>query len=106
MAQVLNLNEADFDSAIQSDKPILVDFWAEWCNPCKMIAPILDQLADEMGEDVTIAKVNVEDNTALAQRFGISSIPNLKVFKNGVEIDNIIGAAPKARLKDTLEKHI
>jgi len=106
MAEVLKLNEADFDAAIQSDKPILVDFWAEWCGPCRMIAPVLDQLASEMGDQVTIAKVNVEDNHSLAQRFGISSIPNLKVFKNGVEVDNIVGAVPKVRLQEALQKHI
>tara|TARA_B110000483_G_C18190412_1_gene540721 strand:+ start:2836 stop:3156 length:321 start_codon:yes stop_codon:yes gene_type:complete len=106
MSEVIKLNEAEFDAAIQSDKPVLVDFWAEWCGPCRMIAPVLDQLAAELGDKVTIAKVNVEDNQALAQRFGISSIPNLKVFKNGVEVDNIIGAAPKATLQAAVEKHI
>jgi thioredoxin 1 len=104
--EVIHLTEDSFDTALQGGTPVLVDFWAEWCGPCRMIGPILDELAKEYGESLVIAKVNVDDNQALAQRFGISSIPNLKVFKGGVEVDNIIGAAPKPTIKRVIDQHI
>ena len=105
--KVLNVTEENFETAVlKSQKPILVDFWAPWCGPCKMISPLLDELAAEYDGRVLVAKVNVDENPGLAQRFGITSIPNLKVFKAGVEVDNIIGAAPLPTLKKTLDKHL
>ncbi len=106
MSTVLHFDESNFDQHIQAGQPVLVDFWAEWCAPCRQLTPILDQLAKEYGDKVVIAKVNVDESPALAQRFGITSIPNLKLFKSGVEIDNIVGAAPFATLKGRLDQHL
>ncbi|WP_028273990.1 thioredoxin [Atopococcus tabaci] len=84
----------------------LVDFWAPWCGPCRMIAPILEQLDEEMGEEVKIAKLNIDENEATAAEFGIQSIPTMILFKDGQPMEKIIGAHPKEVLKDYLEKKI
>ncbi len=106
MSTVHHFDESSFDQHTQGAQPVLVDFWAEWCGPCRMLTPILDQLAKDYDGKVTIAKVNVDEHPGLAQRFGITSIPNLKLFKSGVEIDNIVGAAPLATLKGRLDQHL
>ena len=103
---VIELNEETFDEAVKAAKPVMVDFWAPWCGPCRMIAPVLEELGTEYGENAVIAKVNVDENPNLAARFGVTSIPNLKVFKAGEEVENLIGAAPKASLKSAIDKHI
>jgi len=103
---IVILDEDNFDEVINADTPVLVDFWAEWCGPCRMIAPVLDELAEEYAGKVVIGKVNVDDSQDLASRFGIMSIPNLKVFKKGVEVENIIGATPKATLQAALERQL
>jgi len=96
---VTTLTEATFDEVVNgSAAPVVVDFWAEWCGPCKMIAPILDEIADEQGDAVKITKLNVDENPAIAQRFGVMSIPTLLVFRDG-EIDKrIVGAKGKMQL--------
>ena len=99
---VLKLKNKDFDAAIQSGIA-LVDFYADWCEPCKMMSPIVDEIADER-TDVTVAKVNVDESSELASRFGIVSIPTLIIFKNGKESNRIIGARPKAAILAELEK--
>ena len=99
---VLKLKNKDFDAAIQSGFA-LVDFYADWCGPCKMMSPIVDEIADER-TDVTVAKVNVDESSELASRFGIVSIPTLIIFKNGKESNRIIGARPKAAILAELEK--
>ena len=99
---VLKLKNKDFDAAIQSGFA-LVDFYAEWCGPCKMMSPIVDEIADER-TDVTVAKVNVDESSELASRFGVVSIPTLIIFKNGKESNRIIGARPKAAILAELEK--
>jgi thioredoxin 1 len=96
--KVQNLTSDNFDSTIDSEIPVMVDFWADWCGPCKAIAPILDELAEELAGKALICKVNVEEYGEIAQRFGVSSIPNMKIFKNGVEVGNVIGAVPKPTL--------
>lgn len=103
---IIHLNVDSFDEAIAADKPVVVDFWAEWCGPCRMIAPVLDELAGDYEGKATVAKVNVDENQELAGRFGITSIPNIKIFKKGVEVENIVGATPKATLQAAIERHL
>ena len=86
-----------------SDKPVLVDFWAEWCGPCKMIGPALEEISDELGEQVTIVKLNIDDHPDTPTQFGVRGIPTMILFKNGEVVDTKVGAAPKAELKRWLE---
>ena len=93
---IVTLDSENFDAEVrQSDKPVLVDFWAEWCSPCKALSPLLDELAEEMGDAVKIAKVNVDGNQELAVEFGVRSIPLLLFFKDGERKDEIVGVASK-----------
>lgn len=103
---VLNVTQESFESTVlQADKPVLVDFWAEWCGPCKMVAPVLDELAGEIGDQVQIAKVNVDENNELAAQYQVSSIPTMILFKDGEVADRVIGAMPKASIQQFLESH-
>ena len=96
----LQLSEATFDAEVSKHQEVLmVDFWAEWCAPCRALAPTLDQLARESSGKVTLAKVNVDENPALAARYGIRSIPTVLFMKGGAVVDQIVGAVPKAQLK-------
>jgi len=88
---------------LSSDKPVLVDFWADWCGPCKMIAPALEEIAEELGDKVKIAKVDIMANTDTASNFGVQSIPLLVLFKDGQPVAQKLGAAPKGQLKQWLE---
>lgn len=89
-----------------SDKPVLVDFWAEWCGPCRMVSPILDQIADEHGDKIKVVKVNVDNEPALAAQYGITGIPAMHVFKGGQVVKEIVGAKPKAMLEKDLAEFI
>jgi thioredoxin 1 len=101
------LSNATFDEIIGgSEKPVLVDFWAEWCGPCKMIAPILEEIASEQGEKIQIAKLNVDEAADIARRFEVMSIPTLIVFDNGVPAKRIVGAKGKAALLDDLADYL
>lgn len=105
MAEVLHITDENFDQEIlKSDIPAMVDFWAEWCGPCKMIGPIIEELAEEYKGKIKIAKMNVDQNQKTPAKFGIRSIPTLIFFKNGEVVDVIIGAQPKEILKSALEK--
>ncbi|MFC4768404.1 thioredoxin [Effusibacillus consociatus] len=99
---VLKVTDQTFEQTIQSDKPVLVDFWAEWCGPCKMLAPILDEVAAENQDKITIAKLNVDENPAASQKFGIMSIPTMLVFKNGEVVKTLVGYMSKKDLLDKL----
>jgi thioredoxin 1 len=88
---------------IDSDKPVLVDFWAEWCGPCKMIGPALEEISDELGEKLTIAKVNIDENPDAPGQYGVRGIPTMILFKNGEPAATKVGAAPKSALKSWIE---
>ena len=91
---------------LDSDKPVLVDFWAEWCGPCKMIAPALEEISEELGEKVTIAKMDIMENTGVPGQIGVQSIPLMVLFKNGEAVARKLGAAPKNQLKGWLESEL
>jgi thioredoxin 1 len=88
---------------LKSDKPVLVDFWADWCGPCKMIAPALEEISEELGEQVTIAKMDIMESTDVPGQLGVQSIPLLVLFKNGEPVARKLGAAPKSQLKGWIE---
>lgn len=96
---IQSINDAEFNTEVlQSTQPVLVDFWAEWCGPCKMIAPVLEQVAEELGNKIKIVKVNVDNNPQSPAQYGVRSIPNLILFKNGVVVGNKVGALTKSQL--------
>jgi len=105
--KVLTLTKDNFKSAIlESDQPALVDFWAPWCSPCRMIAPVVDELAAEYDGKAKVGKVNVDDNREIAIEYGVMSIPTLIVFKGGQAVDRIVGFKPKNELKAILDKYL
>jgi len=103
----VKIDNSNFQSdVLGSSEPVVVDFWAEWCGPCKMISPALEEISEEMDGQVKIAKVNVDENQELAVQYGVRSIPMLLMFKNGEIADQMIGAAPKAKLSDWIKKSV
>lgn len=103
MSDIVQVTDAEFDSAVLgSDKPVLLDFWAPWCGPCRMMEPILKEIADEHGEKVVVSKLNVDENPTTAQKFDVLSIPTLLVFADGQVVKKLVGAMPKKKLIDEL----
>lgn len=103
----IKLNESNFkNEVLDSQVPVLVDFWAVWCGPCKIIGPIVEELSQDYQGKLKIGKVNVDENNALASQYGVMSIPTLKIFKAGKVVGEIVGAAPKEILKTEIDKHL
>ncbi|MEZ4971842.1 MAG: thioredoxin [Cyclobacteriaceae bacterium] len=106
MGKTLELNDSNFEETIKGDKPVLVDFWAEWCGPCKMIGPVVEELAGDYEGKAVVAKLNVDENPEVAGKYGIRSIPTLLVFKGGQIVDKQIGAVPKSVLAQKLAAQV
>ena len=106
MGKYVVATDANFDELINSDQPVLVDFWAEWCGPCKMIGPIVEELAEDVEGQAVVAKMDVDGNSTVPAKFNIRSIPTLLVFKNGEVVERLVGGnIPKAVLSQTLLRH-
>lgn len=103
---VLHTNSASFDKVINQDVPVLVDFWAPWCGPCKMLGPVLEEVEKELGSKAVVAKVNVDDEQDLAIKFGVSSIPTMVVFKKGEAVDRTVGFMSKEKIVSILTNHM
>ena len=102
-SSIVHVTSATFDGVVTSDRPVLIDFWAPWCGPCRAIAPVLEEIAQELGDKVTIGKVNVDEYPDLAVRFGVQAIPQLLFFKDGAIKDKVVGAVPKRELVKRLD---
>lgn len=107
MSSIKQVSDANFDQdVLKSDTPVLVDYWAEWCGPCRMIAPVLEEVSRDYAGRVQVAKLNVDDNQAIAQRFGVRGIPTLMLFRNGAVIGTSVGALSKSQLTLFLDSHL
>ena len=103
----ITLTESNFEAEVlKSEKPVLVDFWASWCGPCRALGPVVEQIGEEMADRLTVLKCNVDDEGELAMRFNIASIPTLILFKNGEVVHTMVGSKPKAALVAELEAHL
>jgi thioredoxin 1 len=103
---VRHITDADFETLAAGDTPLFVDFWAPWCGPCRIIGPIVEELAPSYDGKAVIAKMNVDENQNVPQRFGVTSIPTLIMFKNGKVVDRVVGAIPKPQLQKFIDKHV
>ncbi len=107
MSNALEVNDSNFETEVKNaDVPVLVDFWAPWCGPCRKISPIIDDIASEMEGKVKVVKVNTDENLKITQEFSISGIPSILIFKNGEAVERLVGLMQKAQLIANLEKHL
>jgi thioredoxin 1 len=102
----MDITDSNFKEIITSDKTVLVDFWAPWCGPCRAVSPILDQIAEEYPESITVVKLNIDENPEMTSLYGVSSIPTMKVFQNGEVVKTIVGAKPKPALLSELHSFL
>ncbi|HIK31685.1 MAG TPA: thioredoxin [Oscillatoriales cyanobacterium M59_W2019_021] len=107
MSAAAQVTDASFDKdVLESEIPVLVDFWAPWCGPCRMVAPVVEEIAQQYDGQLKVVKVNTDENPAVASKYGIRSIPTLMIFKGGQRVDMVVGAVPKTTLAQTLEKYL
>jgi thioredoxin 1 len=107
MSSALQVTDASFkQEVLESELPVLVDFWAPWCGPCRMVAPVVDEISELYNGQIKVVKINTDENPSVASQYGIRSIPTLMIFKGGQRVDMVVGAVPKTTLSTTLEKYL
>lgn len=106
MANIIEANAATFDDLLTNDLPVVIDFWAPWCGPCRMLSPVVDEIAGELEGKIVVAKCNVDENQDLAMKYGVMSIPTIVMLKGGSEVMRSVGAVPKPKLKGDIEANI